>query len=485
MPFPFSMSIYLFEVMNSKQVLLGAKPVLNQRGPYVYRETRQKENVTFYDNGTVSFLEYRRFYFLPDQSNGSESDYIVIPNPIVMGASLMLENMPFGVKLSFTSALALFGQKAFMNRTVGQILWGYDDPLLEFLNTIKPGMLPFKGKFGLFSELNGTSTGLFTVYTGMDDISKIHMVDSWNGLKKLSYWRSDQCNMINGTAGEIWPPFMTPSTPVEFYSPDACRSMTLEYVQSGQFKGIPTFRYTGQKTLFSNGTDYPPNEGFCPCRQSGLLNVSSCRYNVSLFLSQPHFLNADPALLDTVVGLHPSEEQHGFYLDVHPLTGVPLSCAIRMQLSLFMKQVNGILQTGSIKPIVFPILWFSEGAEIEGDVVSEFYNNLVLLPALLEYAQYFLVGLGGILLIIAAILGLKSKNLTLARQRKGSAVTQTLSASKFYNPGSGTVYSYQGPKRDARAASPQTPDLQDGASDTSPLLQADSGTVRYDDTSAT
>lgn len=31
------MSVYFFEVLNPKEVLQGAKPMLSQRGPYVYR----------------------------------------------------------------------------------------------------------------------------------------------------------------------------------------------------------------------------------------------------------------------------------------------------------------------------------------------------------------------------------------------------------------------------------------------------------------
>lgn len=55
------------------------------------------------------------------------------------------------------------------------------------------------------------------------------------------------------------------------------RSLTLVYEQSGNFKGVPTYRFVAPKTLFANGTDYPPNEGFCPCLQSGIQNVSTCR----------------------------------------------------------------------------------------------------------------------------------------------------------------------------------------------------------------
>lgn len=66
--------------------------------------------------------------------------------------------------------------------------------------------------------------------------------------------------------------------------------MELVYKQSGNMKGIPSYRFVAPKTLFANGTDYAPNEGFCPCRQSGLLNVSSCHHsqymycNITLFI---------------------------------------------------------------------------------------------------------------------------------------------------------------------------------------------------------
>jgi hypothetical protein len=40
---------------------------------------------------------------------------------------------------------------------------------------------------------------------------------------QLNFWHSDQCNMINGTSGQMWAPFMTPQSSLEFYSPEACR----------------------------------------------------------------------------------------------------------------------------------------------------------------------------------------------------------------------------------------------------------------------
>ncbi|XP_069353220.1 scavenger receptor class B member 1 isoform X8 [Eulemur rufifrons] len=320
-PVPFYLSVYFFNVLNPDEVLKGKKPQVQELGPYVYREFRHKTNITFHDNDTVSFLEYRSYQFQPAKSRGSESDYVVIPNILVMSASMMMEDRPMSLKLMMTLAFTTLGQRAFMNRTVSEIMWGYDDPLMNLINKYFPGMFPFNGKFGLFAELNNSDSGLFTVFTGVKNFSRIHLVDKWNGLSKVNFWHSDQCNMINGTAGQMWAPFMTPESSLEFYSPDACRSMKLIYKESGVFEGIPTYRFVAPKTLFANGSDYPPNEGFCPCMESGIQNVSTCRFNAPLFLSHPHFYDGDPVLAEAVTGLHPNQEEHALFLDIHPTNG--------------------------------------------------------------------------------------------------------------------------------------------------------------------
>ncbi|XP_044768049.1 scavenger receptor class B member 1-like, partial [Neomonachus schauinslandi] len=183
-PVPFYLSIYFFDIVNPDAILLGEKPQVQERGPYVYREFRHKSNITFNDNDTVSFLEYRSFQFQPDKSHGLESDYIVMPNILVLAAAMMMENKPMSLKLIMTLAFSTLGERAFMNRTVGEIMWGYEDPLIHLINKYLPNMFPFKGKFGLFAELNNSDSGLFTVFTGVKDFSRIHLVNKWNGLSK-------------------------------------------------------------------------------------------------------------------------------------------------------------------------------------------------------------------------------------------------------------------------------------------------------------
>ncbi|EPY89717.1 scavenger receptor class B member 1 [Camelus ferus] len=408
-PVPFYLSVYFFDIVNPSEILQGRKPQVRERGPYVYREFRHKSNITFNDNDTVSFLEYRSYQFQPHKSRGLESDYIVMPNILVLAAALMMENGPISLKLIMTLAFSTLGERAFMNRTVSEIMWGYEDPLLHLINKYFPSMFPFKGKFGLFAELNNSNSGLFTVFTGVQNFSRIHLVDKWNGVSKVNFWHSDQCNMINGTSGQMWAPFMTPESSLEFYSPDACRSMKLVYKEEGVFEGIPTFRFVAPNTLFANGTVYPPNEGFCPCMESGIQNVSTCRFNAPLFLSHPHFYNADPVLAEAVSGLHPNPEEHSLFLDIHPVTGIPMNCSVKLQLNLYIKSVKGIGQTGKIEPVVLPLLWFGESGAMEGETLQTFYTQLVLMPKVLHYAQYVLLALGCVLLLIPVIYQIRNQ----------------------------------------------------------------------------
>uniref|UniRef100_A0A8C6L8C3 Scavenger receptor class B member 1 n=1 Tax=Nothobranchius furzeri TaxID=105023 RepID=A0A8C6L8C3_NOTFU len=380
LPVPFFMSVYFFNILNPKEVLKGEKPMVEERGPYVYRKYCQKENITFHPNGTVSYREYRRYSFEPSMSVGNESDVVTIPNMLVLGAAVMLEDLPSGVLFLISSTFKFFKEGPFLTKTVGELMWGYDSDLVEFLSTYLPGMLPSSGKFGLFLDFNNSNTGLFTIHTGKDDIKKVHKVDSWNGLKE-----------------------------VKSFLMSVLQSLELVYQRSGKMKGIPLYRFVAPKTMFANGTDYTPNEGFCPCRQSGLLNVSSCRNNAPVFISQPHFFNADPVLQDYVLGLHPTEKDHGLFIDIHPLTGVPLNVSVRLQLNLYMKRVPGITETGKISEVVMPMLWFEESGYIDGPVLTTFHNNLVVLPAVMQYMQYIFIALGLVTIIVASLVLYKAK----------------------------------------------------------------------------
>lgn len=73
--------MYLFNWTNPEQVRIkGMKPNFQQVGPFVYREDKLKEDVTWYSNKTVSFYGQRTWYFEPEMSGASLDALITCPH---------------------------------------------------------------------------------------------------------------------------------------------------------------------------------------------------------------------------------------------------------------------------------------------------------------------------------------------------------------------------------------------------------------------
>lgn len=65
----------------------------------------------------------------------------------------MMESRSLLIRNLVSSIIAGFGEGAFITKPVGELMWGYDSKLVDFLKRYLPGQLPIKGKFGLFSEV--------------------------------------------------------------------------------------------------------------------------------------------------------------------------------------------------------------------------------------------------------------------------------------------------------------------------------------------
>lgn len=73
----------MFNWTNSDEVHnLDVKPILKEMGPYVFLEHHKRTNLTWNDNGTVTFNQIRTWQFRPELSNGSLDDEITNLNVI-------------------------------------------------------------------------------------------------------------------------------------------------------------------------------------------------------------------------------------------------------------------------------------------------------------------------------------------------------------------------------------------------------------------
>lgn len=82
LPQPLDFKVYLFNVTNAKDVLKGAIPVVNEVGPYVYRQYRDKivTNISP-DQSIVTFRTIQKFVFDSEASAPfTEDDDLVLLN---------------------------------------------------------------------------------------------------------------------------------------------------------------------------------------------------------------------------------------------------------------------------------------------------------------------------------------------------------------------------------------------------------------------
>ncbi|XP_016121147.1 lysosome membrane protein 2-like, partial [Sinocyclocheilus grahami] len=83
------------------------------------------------------------------------------------------------------------------------------------------------GTASKFSELNlkknGSDDGEFVYHTGEQNYLDFGRIYTWKGEKMMSFWKSNQSNMINGTDGSGFHPFLSKEERLNVFTPDLCR----------------------------------------------------------------------------------------------------------------------------------------------------------------------------------------------------------------------------------------------------------------------
>ncbi|KAJ0015391.1 hypothetical protein NQD34_009011 [Periophthalmus magnuspinnatus] len=393
-PAPIYMQFYFFNLTNPLEVLDGDRPAVVEIGPYTYREYRPMEEVSFSENGTkVSAVNTKTYIFQPNMSRGPETDLIRTVNIPAMTVMYKFKNEAVLANL-ISSYMKSLGEGLFTTRTVGELLWGYEDELLKALKKFKPDI---DYVFGLFYKNNASNDGEYVFLTGLKNYKDFARVDTWNGKSSLDWWTTDECNMINGTNGASFHPVITKSETLYMFSSDLCRSLYAEYEEDVTVKGIPGYRFSPPGKVFANLTVNPDNAGFCVpagnCLGSGVLNVSACKQGAPILMSSPHFYQADDKFVRDVFGMSPKKEWHQTAIDLNPLTGIVLQAAKRLQVNAFVQKLGVFSQTGNVRTVVFPVVWINESVVIDDASVLKLKTVMVEQTVLVNI-PFMLIGLG-------------------------------------------------------------------------------------------
>jgi len=169
-PVPIFMTFYLFDCTNSEDILNHANtiPVLEQRGPFTFRETRIKHNVTEEAGGTLTYREVATYYYAPTEGDTPLDIKITTVNPIYITLASLIDNTEMSdvkkILLSdaMHSALNTLQEGPFITHTAEELLfkgWSlnrYINIIQELNATILDGLIPtIPEKFSYFGFFYG------------------------------------------------------------------------------------------------------------------------------------------------------------------------------------------------------------------------------------------------------------------------------------------------------------------------------------------
>ncbi|XP_060532745.1 lysosome membrane protein 2 [Cylas formicarius] len=360
--------VYIFNVTNPDAFLAsGEKPKLQEIGPFTYREDMEKINIKFHDNGTVSFQHKKILKFVPELSV-DQNLKITVPNIPLLTLSTQSNNLGWFVQKAISVMLNMGSVKPFVSVTADELVFGYDDSLVNLAHNFYPKKKRPAAKMGLLITRNGTLPEVHNIQTGASGMTDFGLITSLNGKTTLPYWNDPPCNDIRASEGSFFPPRHYTNEDIVFlYDKDLCRTFPMQYRKLVNKHGISAGLYTPADNIFESVQDNPDNKCYCPgneyCPPKGLQNISPCQYDAPVYLSFPHFLGADPALIKQVDGLDPVEAKHQSYFKIQTKLGVPLEGKIRIQLNLRVQQAPYIMSVKTFPSIMFPVMWIEEGID--------------------------------------------------------------------------------------------------------------------------
>ncbi|CAG0902808.1 unnamed protein product, partial [Cyprideis torosa] len=400
-----------------------------------------------HDNGTVSFFVQKTFHFEEKMSNCSLDDEITLVNmpliAILSAAKAMNESLYNYLRFAL---LTVDEAKHFTNtRKVREWLFeGYQSEIIstiiDKIESLPPELLPpgdilppeyAKGKFGLYLN-NETDDGWYNIKNGADDIKEVGVVAEWeySDVLPASYWlgnKSDssdsECHKIIGTDGTMFHPNMDKDEKVYIFNTDLCRSIYAVYRKEIEHRGIKGYRYEVPEEVLYGWEKNPDNRCFCleeldnseACLGDGLLDLSGCENHVPLIMSLPHFLSAEQSTMDMVAGgLSPSEEEHQTYLEIEPLTGLPLRLAKKVQFNLKIShELTGLVAMADFikhgNTTILPLVWVNEYTELDEENADRWKDKVGRLIKGNEIGRWVLLAVGLAVAALGAVLFFRGK----------------------------------------------------------------------------
>ncbi|XP_016838425.1 scavenger receptor class B member 1 isoform X4 [Nasonia vitripennis] len=416
-PVDLYLKVYLFNITNHEAYMNREETKLKfeQIGPYVYKEYLEHGNVTFNDNGTVTAVPLHPLKFMPELSNGTEEDIVVMPNIALLSIANVMKDASYITRWGLNLLIRQTDSKPLVHMTAKEFMFGYESTLVTLGNNVMPAWIKFD-RLGLIDRMYDFEGDYETVYTGETDPRLTGLIEKYNGNENLPQWSGKCANVKGSSDGAKFQSYIEPNDTLRFFRKSLCRSEAMIRTGEKYVKGLYSYKYKFMDHELDNGHFNPENKCFCRqgmCLPYGLIDVTDCYYGFPIALSYPHFYDSDPSLLEAVEGLSPVQELHESYFYIQPKSGLPVDLAFRFQINMALQDISAIEHVDGFSDLVLPLLWFEIGMhELPNNLNNKFFLYLNVLPAMQEVAIYGLFLAGAISLVwsVVKILTYKPKS---------------------------------------------------------------------------
>lgn len=375
-------SVYLFNLKNPTEVATtAARPNYEEKGPYVYRKKIYKRNTVFgadvYGRATVSYQTQTQYIY-----DSSRSPSTVSEGDLITNVNLPFQTTKGASHGTLYAAYAAYGPLAdryryFTTQNVSAWLWGWPDQVLATIHSFYPcctvsafpGVLgpnenelnPLQPQDTLFvgSKPDQSLVRQYIKYEGMDSLQTL----TFTPPSTITYpptWASGLANRVFGTDGTQFARGLDQNAVVNAYVSQLTRTVTLGNVggEKVTFKNIDMLHFTLPDIYLGNATEYPFNGDFYMFGYRGMANLTATGLP-DFYVSKPHFLDADPALIGSIDGITVGNTaDHDTYLNVEPISGATMQAAKRLQLSVRLTSEIAIVPNSSTPPIGYtPQVW--------------------------------------------------------------------------------------------------------------------------------
>ncbi|GIX80405.1 lysosome membrane protein 2 [Caerostris darwini] len=390
LPIPIYQKVFIFNITNPDEYSnKGAKPILQELGPYVFKGHWMKDDIEWDDSdGTVTYRDIKEYTFVPELSVGDQEEMVYTLNgPLLAVINYVDDYAPFFLRSVVADMMngifASYNETLLIHRTVRELVYeGYHEPMIADLSEVVEAFvtIPLKlinNTFGILHERKHVGDGIFKIKSGVTGISDYAAIQEWNNKSIVDWWDDDKCNTISGTDGVQYAPGLTRNQSLRLFNPNLCRTLPLEYEKDVTVHGIKSLRFSMPANTFATSDINPENKCYCDGEHctSGILPMN-CKKGAPYVISLPHFYQGDEKLQTSLEGVHSSPEKHKTYVDVEPITGFVLNAAFRVQLNGVAKNLPLYNPTVNVQDSIVPVLWMSEEAQLDIPFANHFKSRV-------------------------------------------------------------------------------------------------------------